>query len=367
MKLRKKYILPYIFIFFTSMFYIIKNSVLGFRGIEIALIIGICAGMLHVFLAFRKTKKNQAIVIGLFAIITIYAARSSDTRMIVSFICILVAEYTDLDRMVRALLYSHMLFFIIAMIAGGTGHINSVGMHVAVIMSLYICHKGLPLTKRKAMLLWLAYIACAIYTKSGTFVISMGTGLLLATFYREGIIRKILRSRVVYGIFPIVLLTNVLLCTMIAPHYFPWVRRLGFVYEMLRKLAMIVDGVASSRIVLGAESLHRFGISVLGGNIYYETMFDGYSYFQVDSGMLWLLQGWGILMTLVLMVLFTYMMGRLQQKKLYEYIIMAIVICLISLNEDVLVSVLFNMMFFILGNMLGFRDNMTRRMNHGYT
>lgn len=367
MKLKVKYIPPYIFIFFTSMFYIIKNSVLRSPGIELALIIGMLAGIWHVLLSFRKKEKNRIIVIGLFVIIIIYAARSSDTRMIVSFMSILVAKNMDLDKMIKALLYSHILLFAIAMIAGGTGHMNSVGMHIAVIMLLYICDSGLPLSRSSVILLWIAYIACAMYTRSGNFAISMGTGLLLATFYKRRIIKKILQSKVVYGIFPIVLLTNVLLCVMRAPHYFPWVCRFGSIYEILHKFALIIDHVSSSRIILGAESLYRFGISVMGGNIYYETMFDGNSYFQVDSGMLWLLQGWGILMTLVLMLLFTYMMGRLQKKKLYGYVIMGIVIALISMNEDVLVSVLFNVMFFILGNMLGIKDDMTWRADHGYT
>lgn len=148
---------------------------------------------------------------------------------------------------------------------------------------------------------------------------------------------------------------NILFALWKGEKYFPGIRT-GFpliIRDIFTFIVDKIDKLASWRITLAAESLFRYGFSLMGGNVKYDSIIDDFGiYFNLDSGMMWLLQGWGIVMTIIFMTLMTIMMKYLIKKKEYHTIIAGISIALWALNEDMLVSVGSNFMFFILGKIL---------------
>lgn len=94
--------------------------------------------------------------------------------------------------------------------------------------------------------------------------------------------------------------------------------------------------------------LEKFGVSLWGGNIDYNVD-TGLPYFLVDSGMMLLLQDWGIILMIAVMLLFVFLMWKLVKNRQYQYIISAIVIALWAFNEDTLLSVGTNYLFYLIG------------------
>ena len=54
-----------------------------------------------------------------------------------------------------------------------------------------------------------------------------------------------------------------------------------------------VNEILSGRLSLANESLKYFGVSWFGGNVKYDSYTLNGHYFNLDSGMMWLLQGFG--------------------------------------------------------------------------
>lgn len=104
----------------------------------------------------------------------------------------------------------------------------------------------------------------------------------------------------------------------------------------------------SLNIFLGGYSLYYFGASLFGGNIDYSVNI-GLKYFVVDSGLLLLLQDWGLIITALMCVIFVMLMRMLMKNREYALIVYTLIIILWSFNEDVFISVGSNFAFYIFG------------------
>lgn len=102
---------------------------------------------------------------------------------------------------------------------------------------------------------------------------------------------------------------------------------------------------------MAAFSFKKFGFSLWGGNINY-SVDTGLPYFLIDSGMILLLQDWGLIMSVAVMALFVFFMYKVVKEKEYRLIISAIIISLWAFNEDTLLSAGMNYLFFAIGNEL---------------
>ena len=240
------------------------------------------------------------------------------------------------------------------MMSGGIGHINGVAMQIGAIMFAYLLYRNDKFNRKDFIIFTTVYILGALYTKSGSFIVSGGFAIVLLFFYKRKTVKKVLASNFIRFIYPITLVANVIMCFAVPDQYPSSVRRCFSVisFGVLPKVFDAMDRLTSSRLLLGGESLHRYGISLFGGNIQYESLNDGFSYFNVDSGMLWLLQGWGLIMTVVVLGLFSFTMKTLQNEKKHHAVIVGFILALWSANEDMLVSISANIMFYVVGQAL---------------
>ena len=96
-------------------------------------------------------------------------------------------------------------------------------------------------------------------------------------------------------------------------------------------------------------------------------MDTGLPYFLIDSGMILLLQDWGIVMAIVVMLAFIFLMFKLVKKKEYRLIISAIVISLWAFNEDALLAVGTNYLFYVIGyELYNSRKEIATKMKNVY-
>lgn len=357
-KLKKNEILAFFCCVITSIYYTLKGWNYSSYFVEFLLVIGILCGIINL-LQFHRLQANRLFLISPIIILTIYRMTlGADTRMLVSLLAMLIGMNVNFEKISVWILKSKIIAFLIAVVFGGYAHRNYLSMNIGTIvfLMLYIYY---PKNKVKALSMGIIiFIFGVLISKSGAMLICGGIGLSLYLTLNNKIVKRILRSRVLIFLFPLVLMLNWFLVVLYAAYgYFNsdyyFIKKFvpsmwnASVLPFLDKMNTFLSG----RISLAAFSICKFGISAWGGNIDY-TVDTGLPYFLVDSGMILLLQDWGLIMTSVAMVLFVFFMWKLIEKKEYRLIISAIVIALWAFNEDTLLSIGSNYLFFAIGTEL---------------
>lgn len=353
-ELKSNDIFALMFIYCTSAFYVLKDSHLKFPEMKYLVIFSVICGLFYIFKEYEIRSRYKWLLILFGVIIVLTTLKIRDSRLAISYLAILVGIKLEEDKMVENLFYSRLCFFILAMITGGVGHINGVAINAGVLLLLYIVKQKNSAFIVDKLVIIFVYIIAALYTKSGSLIICGGIAISFFLLSNLNYIKKIMTSKITMYIYPIVLGINVLLCVLISNRYFTWIRIIFPNIDVFNGIFLTkIDQFTSWRLTLGGESLHRYGISLLGGNVNFDLINENETvYFNLDSGMLWLLQGWGILITVLFMILITIMMKRFIKKEKYYYIIASVCIALWAMNEDILVSIGGNFMFFFLGKSL---------------
>lgn len=369
LKVRKNDILAVMYIYMTSAFYILRYSNLFIPEMRILLLIAIMSGLLYFALNIRFKCRFKIWLVAFAVIIVVIFISRRDTRLMVSFVAILVGIRMKRENLLRALFHSKLIFFIIAMLTGGIGHINGVAMQLGSIILICIAFWNEKINNKQLLFLWLLYLGGAIYMHTGAFIVSIGIALFFVSTKKYKITKRILLSFFSRNIYPIMLAFNVIGSLWVGEQYYPSVKNavIPFIRETISYVMDKIDRILSWRLTLAAESLHRYGISVIGGNVKYDSLVNEYGvYFNLDSGLMWLLQGWGGIITFIFMVLMVIMMSQLVKRKEYNLIIVGMSIAMWAMVEDMLVSIGVNFMFYILGETL-VKEVRKRKLSYGDT
>ena len=354
-KVKKSEILPLIFCVLTSCYYTLKGWKYSSGMLELLLMMGVLCGLLNVFQYVLNKKRTLLLVIP-FAVLIIYRmCLGADTRLFVSLVAVLVGMNIKFESIAKWIFFSKSIFLIMGLLIGGYNHLNYISMNVGVIIFLLL-YLYYPEYKIKAFLIAVLIYLLGIYlSKSGAMIICAGIGIALYLLTNAKFVRNLLTCKIMTLLFPLVLFLNWLLAAIYAAYGYS-----DPSYNFLRQI--IPDGWSShilsyinilnlslsGRINLAAYSMGKFGFSLWGGNIDY-SVDTGLPYFLVDSGMILLLQDWGMVMAVIVMVVMVFLMWKLIQEKNYRLIISAIVIALWSFNEDTLLSVGTNYLFYVIG------------------
>lgn len=213
----------------------------------------------------------------------------------------------------------------------------------------------------------LIYAILVLVTKSGSMAICGGSAIFLFILIDKKVVKKVLLSKLIKFIYPIALVMNLLFAILVNQKtLIRWGINIR-VPIFLEKFVKWIDIVTSSRISLAQYSLIKFGISLRGNNVDFNSLqLNPNGYFSLDSGMMWLIQQWGIIMTIIFMILTIHYITYIQKMKQYQMIVMAIAIALWSLNEDILLSAGMNMLFYFMGKAL-LRKNKRNVIRYEYT
>lgn len=358
LKINKNDILPLMFCILTSIYYTLKGWKYNFGYLELFLGLGAFFGFLHIFRYMRTSIKSFIMLLPIMIVIVYRLSLNSDTRLAISLLAIFIGKSVDFNKISRWIFSTKTFVFIFALLIGGYDHKNYIAVNIGVLMflELYIYYEE---NKKRAMSIAIAmYMFAVMVSGSGAMIICAGVGLILYMFLDIPFAKKYFFKKPIAFIFPFVLFINWFLVVLYAaygyanPHFY-------FIKKyvpagLATKLPVYMVGInrfLSGRINLAAYSLEKFGVSLWGGNIDY-SVDTGLPYFLIDSGMMLLIQDGGIILTIVLMIFLTFMMWKLVEKKEYFLIISGVVIALWAFNEDTLLSVGTNYMYFVLGGKL---------------
>lgn len=328
--------------------------------IMFAFLFGFMDILMHYELLYKIFLKHRNLTV-LFSILIfttlIKFILNQDTRLIVSVMAILIAIYIPLYKIFHITFFTQVVTFIICYFFGGYTHLNYISVHFGTIMLIYliISHKINQFNvKYSLVLLILGYFL----SKSGAFLICCGLAILLFYSLKLKLKYSLIKLKIVEYYFPFMILLTVILGLAYMSYANDYINfgilrtfTPKFLCNLFASILRLIDKVFTGRISLGGYSLYYFGVSLFGGNIDYSVNI-GLKYFVVDSGLLLLLQDWGLIITILMSVIFIMLMRMLMKNKEYALIVYLLIIILWSFNEDIFISVGSNLAFYIFGHEL---------------
>lgn len=363
-KVNNNSLFAFIFIVFINIFYTSNGWTYHVSIMNSFIIFAFLFGFIDIFMHHEEIykiflhNKNVTILVSILILMTIIKFMlNQDTRLIISVMAIFIAMYFPLYKIFYITFFTKFITFIIYYFIGGYTHLNYISVHFGMIILLYliISYKINRFNlKCSLVLLIIGYFI----SKSGAFLMCCGLAILLFYSLKLKLKYFLIKFNIIEYYFPFMILLTVLLGLAYMSYAndfinFGILRSITpkFLCTIFAFVLRLVDKVFTGRISLGGFSLYYFGISLFGGNIDYSVN-TGLKYFVVDSGLLLLLQDWGLIITILMSVIFVMLMRMLMKNKEYALIVYMLIIILWSFNEDIFISVGSNFAFYIFGHEL---------------
>ena len=363
-KVNNNSLFAFIFIVFINIFYTSNGWTYHVSIMNSFIIFAFLFGFIDIFMHHEEIykiflhNKNVTILVRILILMTIIKFMlNQDTRLIISVMAIFIAMYFPLYKIFYITFFTKFITFIIYYFIGGYTHLNYISVHFGMIILLYliISYKINRFNlKCSLVLLIIGYFI----SKSGAFLMCCGLAILLFYSLKLKLKYFLIKLNIIEYYFPFMILLTVLLGLAYMSYAndfinFGILRSITpkFLCTIFAFVLRLVDKVFTGRISLGGFSLYYFGISLFGGNIDYSVN-TGLKYFVVDSGLLLLLQDWGLIITILMSVIFVMLMRMLMKNKEYALIVYMLIIILWSFNEDIFISVGSNFAFYIFGHEL---------------
>ena len=363
-KVNNNSLFAFIFIVFINIFYTSNGWTYHVSIMNSFIIFAFLFGFIDIFMHHEEIykiflhNKNLTILVSILILMTIIKFMlNQDTRLIISVMAIFIAMYFPLYKIFYITFFTKFITFIIYYFIGGYAHLNYISVHFGMIILLYliISYKINRFNlKCSLVLLIIGYFI----SKSGAFLMCCGLAILLFYSLKLKLKYFLIKLKIIEYYFPFMMLLTVLLGLAYMSYAndfinFGILRSITpkFLCTIFAFILRLIDKVFTGRISLGGFSLYYFGISLFGGNIDYSVN-TGLKYFVVDSGLLLLLQDWGLIITILMSVIFVMLMRMLMKNKEYALIVYMLIIILWSFNEDIFISVGSNFAFYIFGHEL---------------
>jgi hypothetical protein len=320
-------------------------------------VLAMIIGVVKIIYSLKLNWKALFTVVLSTVIVGFFYYYNHDTRLIGVFISCICILKEDKRQVVKVLFWAKFITFVFVLMMGGYHHINGVALHGGMVMLLYMCIEEKYMYEYYLKLFLMCFWACLLYlyTDSGSAGVGLLVCVLLYMLKKTQVGRRFLQSKIVMFIFPIMLFLNYFFAVGVGEKMLPFVGQFfpDKINQIYISCVEFLDSATSSRLTLVKYSFVQFGSSWLGGNVDYRQLnLQQGQYFNLDSGFIWLVQGWGYILCILVMVLCVLLMRYFIQLKEYNYIIAGIVIALWAVNEDMLVSVGTNFMLIFIGQAL---------------
>lgn len=333
-----------IYIFLLNGFYTLSGSVSFNRSIKFILTMCIIVGIVKIVVGLRLKVYPDLLLIGIsFILVLVFYSHNSDTRLAVAILTMICFLYDDIQEVITYFFYSKLFFYIIVLLTGGYGHINGIALHGGIILLLYICKLDKGLKWINILIVLIGFLGIVLYTDSGSAKIAMVSTIILVVLVKLKKLKWLYKSKIITFSYPIAMFINFYCAKSISlGGKMPFIGNIlpERINSCFFELVVFLDKATTSRLTLASYSLNNFGISLWGNNVDYSILNLGYGgYFNLDSGFMWLLQGWGIFMTVIFCIMTVYMMIYFIRNEKYNYVVAGIVIALWGINEDMILSV----------------------------
>lgn len=334
-----KYI-PIVGVISSISYYTLQGSNLYFSLLKVLLIVTLLCGCISIY----KDKKISIKAIALLFFLMFLYIKLKDTRLIVAFFTIACAKTIKFENLIKIVFYTNLTCFLLSVISGGYHHINGFGLHFSILMMLMCYAMKDKKIKYFNIIMVLLYLIMGLITTSGSFIICGIIFCLLIMTQNKLLNKRIIYSKYIPYIFVICFIFNLIGAIYINVGRFQLINNItpGFLSFILEKIFGLVDILTTSRIQLANQSLFMFGFSLFGGNVDY-TLLSNTHYFNLDSGYMWLLQGFGIIMTIIFLYYTVTMLKQAQRHKDNYIIYISIIIALWAINEDILLNIGLNL------------------------
>ena len=330
-----------LFVILTTVFYTIQGSYLFFPQMKILLAL---AFVMSFFGILKKINISRSYINIKFIIciicVLISFLKTSDTRLLISLLSIILGSKYDINELIKTMFWSKLISFGLVMLFGGYFHINGCALHGGMLILIYLACLGNRLNFNNMIKCLLFYIILSLYTHSGSIIICCGFAITMLTLKRIRLFKRIIFSRFTTYSFVICLVLNIVSAQL-------------FYKDLplaISNFLRILDSFVSHRIELAAYSLMKYGVSYFGGNVQFDLLNNnGIGYFTIDSGYIWLLQGTGLIITLLFMISTVFVLSYFVKTKNYTLLVIAITISLWGMNEDMLISLGMNFLYYYFG------------------
>ena len=275
-----------------------------------------------------------------------------DTRLLVCALSILVSSdlEIDIDQSLKYILVEQVIIFVTGMVLFGSaafGHKNIMALKYAVLVcEFYWLMQYKVMDKNKRAFIYIATIISTLlmygFTRSATGLVFTMILLGLIALSKVKVGKKILLSKVTMLAFAEMAVFNFLICK-----FYHQIANSMFGFLLIQ-----FDKICSSRIILGYEAMKRYGIKLFGNSISYSKV-HGSSYFNIDSGYMWVLLGYGIIYMIIFIIVMSLIIRKMQSRQ--EFIRVGVLACLAlyGFSEDIYLSVGFNFVVFYWYSYLG--------------
>ena len=337
-------------------FYVIYHTLQGFHDtlMKVFLLLGLLTSVIYILTLKKFKKETLLLLLGLGIIILIQFPVSFDIRMVVLFICMVVGTYVDLDDLLQWMFVSKLLAFIVGT-AIGWARGNTSALHGGMLILMYICANRKNIRWRHIAITAVSTVLLYIFTGTATSLLGLGIAVIMLVYYKLCNTKKIFRWKLVEYVFPAALLFNLTCVLTFVDKKIPiigqWMPR--SINSMFYEFVRFVDVAMTSRITLAAASWPVFGVSLWGGNANYNLLnLTKNVYYNLDSGMMWLIHGKGIILTVIFMFLTVNVMKYFIKQKEYILVIAGVVIACWAMIEDMLFIVGTNFLIALYGKAL---------------
>jgi hypothetical protein len=347
----------YVSIVCLMFYYTLKNSRLEtIEFFKVMLIAGIIASIIQIITYIKFNIRSLLFWLVVAGIFILYFINNGNSRVIITCLATLSCANISFDTMMPLLFYTKLLSFLIIAPIGHYGA-NSFALHLGALILLYLCMTKLNVRGVRYIVLFTVYILGYFYTKTGAFAVVIGFAVISVLLVRVGFVKNMLRSKIVVIIFPLCLFLNYFFAAGVGEQKIPFIGNYlaGWINRLYIYIIQVLDVYMSRRLSLTKTSFVAFGVSLWGGNIDVASLhLDSYTYFYLDSGLMGLLQGWGIIMTVIIMFMTILFMKYAVETENYAFIILGIATALYGINEDMLLSLGTNMLFWMIGGVCNY-------------
>lgn len=353
--LKKNNLFAYIYIILINIYYGLRATQLNNPNLHYILYMAVIIFFIQVCF-FENYRLLEVFILPLLIVFCMLNYHySNDSRLLVLALTIIIMKSVKFESCLKLIFYERILITIciislsiIGVIpnieryvndrtayALGFDHSNLLAVWITIILFMYICLNQTRMNIKNYLLFILCSICIYIITISRTsLIVSIFIYTILLINYYIGIPRTIFNfSKYIYFVF------------MWLSIYLPLnLSSTGFI--------RILDKWLSYRLTLSKMYLDNFSIGWFHTYISASKFKDIAKYYILDSGYLNLLYSFGIVESIVFMVLNILLIKKLLKQQKDIYVIVIIGLAIYSFTEDVLCSLQYNFTLLLLAGLL---------------
>lgn len=357
----KKNVLIYIAYILVNLYYGFTDTVLNLSFSFYILLGALGLTFLHIVLVNRYNVKKLLVIIALLGVFGYNYYVTKDSRILVLIITIYGIRDLKLENVLKVTFYERIittLMVIAASVVGfndfyagravlGYSHGNLLMLTITSIILLYLCIYWKKVTGVTMALLLGIIFVCFVVTESRTGLVISSLIWLMAFCYKYLRIRRLLEFAAKY-LPSILMIMNVYLALSTTRNLLIFADKIPGFSAKFNAMVDSIDRLLSSRLTLANLVMSNSDIGLLG-SVRDEQALSLYKYLVVDSGYIQLLLVFGILGSVIFLVLNYFMTKELIRRRQYVYLIAVVAMALYAFTENSLCSLKYNftLLFFI--------------------